>query len=600
MKIIICTTPIRPAPSDYPPFGAMAVIQSLRKDGWNPVFYDIDACRPNLAQVERFMIDSQPDVVGISAVVSTAYSYTKRLAQIIRRSAPEARIIVGGNLAASAEILHRLAGVDYCVIGEGDLTIRDLAAYLAAHPQGQKDEASLDKIPGLTYLKGNGDMAFTGLPEPVPAEQLYEPDYSILEKHSRIENFFLDPLSRPEFVQDPRSREPHRLGRKATIVLASKGCVSRCTFCHRWDKGYRVIPVRKIMAMVRFLKEKYNVGFFYFGDENFGSDRRHLTELLEALRSEDILYAVCGVRARSVTPEILRRMRESGCVAVYYGMESGSPDILEVMEKKTRLQDNDNAVIWTKKAGLYTIYQIVLGMPGETPRTVQETTDFLKRATAVLDEPPIRRLSINYVQALPGTPVYEYARRKGLIGASLADEERYLLEISDTNAADDTKFINFTGYDYLAVQSWRRKMILEVIHHYRQIHSLPRPRLRLLPALLLSKILPRWHRAAEKNANDPSRDDYFNLQPDLGYKMISAYLYPIRNPVIWLWLLFREFRRLPLRTFLRRFVENLGKRFRLAPPPMTYRSLRQILKEECTAPPDSPTERSMSFLRESR
>src|SRR5262245_41440347 len=120
-KIVICTTPIRPIPTDYPPFGSLAVIQSLRTAGYDPYFYDIDGLRPSFEEVEKFFAAHQPDVVGISAVVSTAYAYTKKLTRMLRRVCPKARVILGGNLAASAEILHRLAGVDYCVSGEGEL-----------------------------------------------------------------------------------------------------------------------------------------------------------------------------------------------------------------------------------------------------------------------------------------------------------------------------------------------------------------------------------------------------------------------------------------------------------------------------------------------
>src|SRR5437588_9544418 len=106
MKIVINTTPIRPVPTTYPPFGSMAVIQSLRGAGYDPYFYDIDGLRPSFEEVELFFAERRPDVLGISAVVSTAYSYTKRLGRMIRRVSPKTRIVLGGNLAASAEILH--------------------------------------------------------------------------------------------------------------------------------------------------------------------------------------------------------------------------------------------------------------------------------------------------------------------------------------------------------------------------------------------------------------------------------------------------------------------------------------------------------------
>ncbi|MEK7383782.1 MAG: cobalamin B12-binding domain-containing protein, partial [Elusimicrobiota bacterium] len=236
MKIVICTTPIRPTPTDYPPFGSMAIIQSLRKDGWDPTFYDIDGLRPSPEDVERFFAESQPDIVGISAVVSTAYAYTKKLVLMIQRVAPGARIIVGGNLAASAEILHRLVGIDYCVIGEGDVVVRNLMNYFKPPPGRTKAEAPLLSIPGNTYLDASGEMVFTGHEAPIAADELFEPDYLILEKHSLIGNFVNDPMTRPDFAADPRSQQAHRKGKKMATLITTKGCVARCTFCHRFTK----------------------------------------------------------------------------------------------------------------------------------------------------------------------------------------------------------------------------------------------------------------------------------------------------------------------------------------------------------------------------
>lgn len=133
MKLIICTTPIRPEPTEYPPFGSMAVIQSLQSAGYEPYFYDIDGLRPTFEEVSQFFSDRAPDVVGISAVVSTAYAYTKMLSQAIRNRSPNTKIVVGGNLAASSEILLRFCEVDACVVGEGENVIVNLVKYWESH-----------------------------------------------------------------------------------------------------------------------------------------------------------------------------------------------------------------------------------------------------------------------------------------------------------------------------------------------------------------------------------------------------------------------------------------------------------------------------------
>ena len=59
-----------------------------------------------------------------------------------------------------------------------------------------------------------------------------------------------------------------------STLQSAKGCVARCTFCHRWDKGYRAFPAKTIVKRMQYLKDRYNVGFFCFSDENFGSDKK--------------------------------------------------------------------------------------------------------------------------------------------------------------------------------------------------------------------------------------------------------------------------------------------------------------------------------------
>lgn len=612
LDIVVCTTPIRPTPTDYPPFGSMAVIQALRAAGWDPYFYDIDGLRPSFAEVETFFAERQPDVLGISAVVSTAYTYTKQLARMVRRVSPRTRIVLGGNLAASAEIMHRLAGIDYCVSGEGEVVVVNLMSYLQDRAERRglsgDDHDALSRVRGLSYLRPDGQMTFTGFETRLPPAEIADPDYTILETRSRIGNFITDPMTNPAFAWDPRAHEPKRKGKMMGTVVSTKGCVARCTFCHRWEKGYRAFDAEKVVGMIKYLMERYNVGFIQFGDENFGSDRAEVSALIEAVKPLDILYSIAGVRCRTVDPELLRRLKESGCVSVYYGMETGSQRILDVMEKNTTLQHNLNAAKWTVEAGLYTIYQLVVGMPGENDETISESIETFKKCTELLPENPIKRLSVNFIQALPGTPVYEYARLKGLIGRSLAEEEKYLELISDIDAADDTKFLNFTDCDYLTVQSWRRRLILECIAHYRRVRGLPAPSLSdIYEHVVLQRLDPARYEAlrleAEKKEGGLSytKGGYFNLQRSLYYDIIAAYLYPVRTPVLWLWLLAREYQRLGPASFARRVRETLRHRIFGSGYDSynDYRSLRKVV--DGGAPkPAGDTELAMAPFRAGR
>ena len=311
MKIMLCTTPIGPEPDTFPPFGSLAIMQALRRAGHDPIFFDIDALRPPFEEVIARFRHEAPDVVGISAVVSTAYGYTKRLCLALHQALPRTRIVVGGNLAASAEMLHRMCGVDVCVIGEGERPIVDLINYYAGHGD-ETDYADLETIKSISYLDAEGQLRFTGYGVAIPADELLDPDFSILEAYSDIGLYINNPLTRPDFASDPLSHEPHRAGKKMGTVVTSKGCVARCTFCHRWDRGFRQLSPAKVIGRTRYLMELYNVVFIQIGDENFGSDRKALDEFVELIAPLDVLWKVGGMRARTIDLPLLKRMRDAG------------------------------------------------------------------------------------------------------------------------------------------------------------------------------------------------------------------------------------------------------------------------------------------------
>lgn len=598
MKIVICTTPIRPEPTSYPPFGSMALISSLRAAGHDPYFYDIDGLRPSFEEVSQFFREYSPDMVGISAVVSTAYSYTKRLAADIKSSTPNAKIVVGGNLAASAEILLRLCEIDVCGIGEGENIITELANYWEGYQDGD-DYSKLGKIKGLSYLGSDNEMAFTGYVTPIPAEDFQIPDWKILEQYSDIDLYVHDPITRHDLARDPRSYEPHRRGKKLATTITAKGCVARCTFCHRWDRGYRHWEVDRIIENITYLMDNYNVGFISFGDENFGSDRRKLDDFIERISELDIIYQVSGVRCRSVDPDVLARLKASGCAAMYYGMETGSPRMLEVMEKGAKIQNNLDAALWTHQAGIHTIYQMVLGMPGEDRKTISETSAFIQSVTEYLPEPPDRRLSINYIQALPGTPVYEYARSTGQIGNSLEEEEKYLISISDVDASDDSTFLNFTQDDYLTVQSWRQKILFEAGANWYKKHNWKNAANGSSPAITNAGA------ATEEVEEDYRRGGYFNLSKTIirhpnFYRVMSSPLgLPLRFIYPVTFVLAKNLKNLPKRRVIAHVGEYLKRRLIRASRPKEFVSLRKVMKER-TSIPLTKSEESMLPMREGR
>jgi anaerobic magnesium-protoporphyrin IX monomethyl ester cyclase len=473
MKSMIVTTPIRPIPTDFPPIGSLSIISYLKRKGVDEVeFYHIDGNRPDFNDAVAHIVAANPDVLGISAVVSTAYAYSKDLSLAVKEQLPETLIVLGGNLAASAEIILRYSGVDMCVIGEGEWVMHEIVK----RAEKTRTIDDFKDIPGLVFIDSSDTMINTGYPPVLGKSEIYDIDWEILANTSSMD-FYIGDMEADErtgsrFAREPRARETHRRGKKFMMIPGAKGCVARCTFCHRWDKGIRYIPPAIVIERLEALIEKYNLGFISVADENFGTDRKWLKEFCARIKPLDILWMVGGMRVNCIAPERITMMKDAGCVGILYGMETGSPRMLEIMEKKTKVEENVDAMRWTIEAGLFSIVQLVIGMPGECAETIDETIAFCQKALTVSPTQNPNDLSINYAQALPGTSLYEYARHNNLIGRSLSEEQKYLLRISDKDAHDEFMTLNFTDSPTLEHQSWRPRITIETNHAYIQEYGL--------------------------------------------------------------------------------------------------------------------------------
>ncbi|MBI2385634.1 MAG: cobalamin B12-binding domain-containing protein [Elusimicrobia bacterium] len=454
-RIVFCTTPIRPVPTDYPPVGSLSVISALQRAGFTGVeFYNIDLTRPSFDEAVAHIVERRPDILAVSAVVSTAYEYTKKLTLAVKSRLPGVTILLGGNMGTSAEILLNRTGVDFICTGEGERTAVDFVRAWVQDPS--RDEYGYVK--GLSYLDSKGAIVVTPYAEALKAEELYEIDWTIMEKLDQLD-YFITPAAKSGKLavtdrEDPRIMEIKRLGKRTVMLNTCKGCVARCTFCHRWDKGIRYIPVPVLMQRLDDLIARYNVGFVRMGDENFGTDKRWLGEFCAEVKKRGVLWRVGGMRVNCIDPEWIDRMKDAGCVTIFYGMESGSQKMLDVMEKKTTAEQNRNAMKWMVEKSVSTTIQLIVGMPGECHETIAETADFLAYSATLSPDWDPNNVSVNFAQALPGTPLYEAGRSRGLIGRSLDDEEAYLIKISDRDARDGETAINFTGFPRLTLERW--------------------------------------------------------------------------------------------------------------------------------------------------
>ena len=490
MNILLCTVPVEAVGSQplrkrsegpfplTPKLAISEIAMWMEKNGYSDYkYYDIDMLYPDdleYLQFKAFIKQNKPDVVGLSAVVSTSYQQVKHIARIIKELSPDSFIVTGGYLASAANVILRKTDVDLCVIGDGEIAWINVLDRLKNN-FGSLNEKKFEDIQGLAFLNRLDELVFTGYGAQVNKIDIPFVNYEILKKglngfDDKINNYFREAKSANQFFLDDRFSDNNR-GSKLALLFLSKGCVAKCTFCQRYTKGYRVLDYNNLEEHINYLKTNFDVGHFLVGDENFGSNREDSYEVAKIFKKHDVLWAAAGVRCRSVTSDDVEFYRNNNCSALKFGVESGSQKMLDIMEKIFLTEDVRRAVKNCNANNVYSPLALMVGMPGENEKTVMKSGQFVGELSANL-RIPVKLLmghsDVSYALPLMGTPLYEYAKFIGEIGNDVEDEEEFINTLSDA-AHYKRYYINLNGAPISEVIFWDWLLKLEASREFRKI-----------------------------------------------------------------------------------------------------------------------------------
>jgi radical SAM superfamily enzyme YgiQ (UPF0313 family) len=184
-----------------------------------------------------------------------------------------------------------------------------------------------------------------------------------------------------------------------------------------FGRGYRMRSPKNVVDEMEMIHNKYDVSQVTFYDDAFTVNRDRVLKICEELRTRKLEIAWdCGTRVDMVDRELLKTMRDAGCIAVWLGVESGSETILGAMNKSIKLNQTRLAYKTAHEVGLMTIANTVLGFPGETEQTARETINFVKELNP--DD-----VGFYVATPYPGTPMYEQVKKKGWL--RVTDFDKY-------------------------------------------------------------------------------------------------------------------------------------------------------------------------------
>jgi radical SAM superfamily enzyme YgiQ (UPF0313 family) len=350
----------------------------------------IDASALNLSEPEllQHIEKLAPNIIGISST-TLAIGNANSLAEAVKRRFSDMVIIVGGPhiTAAPRDTMTRFPSLDIAVVGEGEATIADLLLALQNGPD-------LTGVSGIICRSGN-DLIDTGRrPLIDDLDTLPFPAWDLLE------GFPERYLPAPFKVRNL----------PAATLVTSRGCPNACIFCDRsvFGSNCHAHSADYIIKQMADLHQRYGIREFSFEDDTFITFKKRLIELCERLISLklDISWSCLG-RVNHVNAENLELMRRAGCWQISFGIESGSQDILNLVNKGMTLDQVRHAVRLSRDAGIKTKGFFIIGHPGETRDTLRMTRDFAL-------ELPLNDISVSLMTPFPGSELYDRAIEFGI------------------------------------------------------------------------------------------------------------------------------------------------------------------------------------------
>jgi len=439
MKVLFINTPTRTgSPNAYPPMGCMYLAAYLRQNGHEAKIFDEAKDRRSFQSINDDIAEYQPDLIALSGII-TAYRYVIEISLAIKQRSPSIPIVVGGHITNdNYDRLLQHSTCDYCIIGYGELKLHALVEHL----EGKR---SID-IPMLAYRKDGkpflnpGELFFNNLDDcPFPAYDLIDMDY-----YSKSNtNFTTVTAEDRELTQYLKITGKPAPTKGKFPISGSRGCTDKCLFCiHELPayKGFHAHSIEYIIRMIKHLYDNYNVGIFYIGEDLFLTTTKQVQQLVTEMNEKfPDAYFTCSSRADFITRERIEILKNSNCFSLCYGYESGSASILQILKKRTTPEQNINAYKLIQGSGISPSVAFMVGVPGETINTINETISTIREANISIG-------GIFYATPYPGSLLFRQCVEKGMI----PDIHQYLLDVSDRDASKMS--INMTRYPDFVVR----------------------------------------------------------------------------------------------------------------------------------------------------
>ncbi len=384
-----------------PPLNLMYLGGALENASMSVKIIDDDLEKLGHEEISKIATKIDPTVVGITATTSTiknALNYSKLLKKVL----PDSLVVIGGphTTFQPVETLKSADSLDAVVMGEGEATMVELAEKFCDTNNGK-----LEDINGITYHDRVNDSIKMN-----PARPLIQ-DLDTIPFPAR----HLVPFESYGATQ-----------KESSDMITSRGCVFSCGYCSSsliMGKKFRSRSPENVADEIQEIVDRYRIKNIAFMDDTFMLNKNRANLIADEIngRGLDIGF-VASSRVDMVDKTLIEKLKSAGLNTLYYGVESGSQRVLNLMKKGITLKQAEDAVRVAKDVGVDVLTSFILGFPGETRKEIDKTINFSIKLNADYSQ-------FSILTPFPGTPIYHELKEKDLIDTEKWDQYTVLKSV---------------------------------------------------------------------------------------------------------------------------------------------------------------------------
>lgn len=371
--------------SFQPPVGLCTLASYLIQQGYKVKIIDANVGRFTLNAIVEQIEKNRPRIIGVYTITPN-FIIVEKLVEQLKEKVPTIPVIAGGphvNFMPKESLEE--TKLDYVCVGEGEETLHELVEQIRTH------QYNLSSIDGLAWRDGEKIVINKSRTRKVDLDHLPFPAVHLLPDIQEYKLYLLQ-----------HKRQPFM------TIITSRGCPYKCVFCDTpFGKKMSYNSPAYTVAYIEYLKEQFGIKEVHFVDDTFTlkeSRTREMCDLMIKRKSQVSWYA--ATRADMKDKTLFKKMKEAGCWIVAIGAETGNQEIMTNIGKNTSIEKIQETAKLVRGAGLKLKVFFILGNPGETVDTIDQTIEFARKLNAHY---PVFSLMTPF----PGAPLWYNAEQFG-------------------------------------------------------------------------------------------------------------------------------------------------------------------------------------------